>query len=183
MDDTELLALFGFTSESDITAQDLTYNIYIRLGAKGLEDLQYYDIESGEWGQAHSRACFAILKYLLTDGNGFMMIDCNSAEDRITVHVDRSRILTDGKPALGRMLLRLQMYRSTADVKNCRHYYEELSRVDRPSLEWRRIVLGKVPPKWGFVQPNTFLEGKKAILKNYHATLQGVIQSWAERDL
>ena len=183
MDDIELLALFGFTSESDITAQDLTYNVYVQLGVKGLQDLQNYNIESGKWGQAHSRARFAILKCLLTDGNGFMTIDCNSAEDRITVHVDCSRILSDGKPALGRMLLRLQMYRSTADVKNCRGYYEDLSRVDGPYLEWRRIVLGKVPPKWVFVQSNTLLEGEKVILKNYDATPQGVIQSWAERDL
>ena len=86
-------------------------------------------------GQAHSRARFAILKYLLTDGNGFMTIDCNSAEDQITIHVDRSRINSDGKPALGRMLLRLQMYRSTADVESCRDYYEDLSRVDGPCLE------------------------------------------------
>lgn len=183
MDDIELLALFGFTPESDITAQDLTYNVYVQLGVKGLQGLQNYNIESGEWGQAHSRAHFAILKCLLTDGNGFMTIDCNSAEDQITVHVDRSRILTDGKPALGRMLLRLQIYRSTADVKNCRHYYEELSRVDGSYLEWRRIVLRKVPPKWVFVQSNTFLEGEKVILKNYDATPQGVIHSWAERDL
>ena len=44
-------------------------------------------------------------------------------------------------------------------------------------------MLGKVPPKWVFVQSNTFLEGEKFILENYDATPQGVIQSWAERDL
>ncbi len=183
MDDVELLALFGFTSESDITAQDLTYNMYLLLGIKGLQGLQNYNIENGKWGQAHSRAHFAILRCLLADGNGFMTIDCNSAEDQITVHVDRSRMVSDGKPTLGRMLLRLHMYRSTADVKSCRDYYEDLSRVDGPYLEWRRIVLARVQPKWVFVQSNTFLEGEKVILKNYDATPQGVIQSWAERDL
>ena len=183
MDDAELLALFGYTSESDITAQDLTYTVYLLLGVKGLEGLQDYNIENGKWGQAHSRANFAMLRCLLADGNGFMTIDCNSAENQITVHVDRSRILSDGKPALGRMLLRLQMYRSTADVKSCRDYYEDLSRVDGPYLEWRRIVLAKKLPRWVFVQPNTFLEGEKVVLKNYEPTPQGVIQSWAERDL
>ncbi len=183
IDDVELLALFGFTSESDITAQDLTYNVYVQLGVKGLWGLQNYNIESGKWGQAHSRGHFAILKCLLTDGNGIMTIDCNGAEDQITVHVDRSRILSDGKPALGRILLRLHMYRSTADVRSCRDYYEDLSRVDGQYLEWRRIVLAKKQPKRVFVQSNTFLEGEKVILKNYDATPQGVIQSWAERDL
>ena len=183
MDDVELLALFGFTSKSEITAQDLTYNVYVQLGVNGLRGLQNYNIESGRWGQAHSRAHFATLKCLLTDGNGFMRIDCNSAEDQITVYVDRSRIISDGKPALGRMLLRLHMYRSTADVKSCREYYEDLSRVDGPYVEWRRIVLAKKQPKWVFVQSNTFLVGERVILKNYDATPQGIIQSWAERDL
>ena len=183
MDDTELLALFGHTSDSEVTAQDLTYNAYVHLGVRGLRDLQNYNVENEKWGQAHSRAYFAMLRCLLADGNGFMTIDCNSAEDQITVHVDRSRIISDGKPALGRMLLRLQMYRSTADVKNCRDYYEDLTRVDGPYLEWRRIVLAQKLPRWVFVQPNTFLEGEKVVLKNYEPTPQGVIQSWAERDI
>ena len=46
MDDVELLALFGFTSESDITGQDLTYSVYVQLGVKGLLGLQNYNIES-----------------------------------------------------------------------------------------------------------------------------------------
>ena len=62
MDDAELLALFGHTSESDITAQDLTYNVYVQLGVKGLQGLRNYNIENGRWGQAHSRANFAILR-------------------------------------------------------------------------------------------------------------------------
>ena len=81
------------------------------------------------------------------------------------------------------MLLRLHMYRSTADVKTCRDYYEDLSKVNGPYLEWRRIVLAKKLPRWVFVQPETFLEGEKVILKKYDATPQGVIQSWAEREL
>ena len=108
---------------------------------------------------------------------------CNNAEDQITVHIDSSRILSDGKPTLGTMLLRLQMYKSTADIENCRYYSEDLTRGDGPYLEWRRIVLAKKLPRWVWVQPNTFLEGQKVIFKNYDATPQGVIQNWAERDL
>ena len=183
MDDLELLALFGYTSESEITAQDLTYNMYVQLGVDGLRGLQNYNVEGGKWGQAHSRAHFAMLKCLLVDGNGFMGVDCDSSKDQITVHVDRSRIVSDGKPALGRMLLRLHMYRCTADVKSCRAYYEDLSRVEGVYLEWRRIVLGKQQPKWIFVQANTFLDGEHVTVKEYEATPEGVIQSWAERDL
>ena len=183
MDDLELLALFGYTSETEITAHDLTYNMYVQIGVDGLLGLQNYNVERGEWGLAQSRAYFAMLKCLLTDGNGFMSVDCDSSRDQITVLVDRSRIISDGKPALGRMLLRLHMYLCTADIKTCRPYYENLSKVEGHYLEWRRIVLAKQQPKWVFVQANTFLDGEHVTIREYDATPEGVIQSWAERNL
>ncbi|KAL8855986.1 MAG: hypothetical protein Q9178_007356 [Gyalolechia marmorata] len=183
MDNKELLSLFGFDSSSGISAEDITYNVYLQLGVDGLGGLQNYNVEADSWGQAHSRAHFAMLKCLLRDGKGFMQIDCNSSGDELQVRVDRSRIFSDGKPALAGMLLELHMYRCTADVQSCRSYYEELSKVDGEYLEWRRIVLVKMPPKWVFVQPNTSLDGNEVILKEYEPTPEGVIQSWTERGL
>lgn len=183
MDDLELLALLGYTSKSEVTAQDLTYSLYQQLGADSLRGLENYNVESGKWGQSHSRAHFAMLKCLLNDGNGFMTVKCDSSNDSITVHVDRPRIVSDGKPALGRMLLRLHMYRCTADVQNCRTYYEDLSKVDGEYLEWRRFVLAKQKPKWVFVQAKTFVNNNRVTVKEYKITPEGVIQSWAERNL
>ncbi|KAL8781442.1 MAG: hypothetical protein Q9213_005994 [Squamulea squamosa] len=183
MDNTELLALFGYTSSSEIKAQDLTYNMYVQLGVDGLRGLQNFNEDSGKWGQAHSRAHFAMLKCLLLNGNGFMTIDCNSQATELKVSVDGSRIQTDGKAALRGMLLRLHMYRCTADVENCRRYYDDLSKVDGEYLQWRRIVLAQKKPKWVFVQANTFLNGEGVYLKEYEATSEGVIQSWLEREI
>lgn len=81
------------------------------------------------------------------------------------------------------MLLRLHMYRSTADVSACREYYEWLSSVDSEHLKWREVVLAKRKPKWVFVQANTVLDGDRVILKEYEATAKGVVRSWAERDV
>ena len=183
MDDPDILKLFGFNARSDITAADITYNMYMQLGVDGLRGLQNFNIECSKWGQAHSRAHFAMLKCLLTDGNGVMTIECDSKGDQLTVHVDRDRIISYGKPALSRMLLKLHIYRCTADVRSCRVYYEDLSKVDGQYLEWRRIVLAKKQPKWVFVQANTCLEGEKVSLKQYEVTSEGVIQSWAERNI
>jgi dipeptidyl-peptidase-3 len=110
-----------------------------------------------------------------------MTVECDPQQSNLIVRVDRSKIVSHGKPALGRMLLRLHMYRCTADVKSCRTYYKELSRVDGMYLEWRQIVLAKKQPKWVFVQANTFLQGDEVILREYASTEEGVIQSWAER--
>jgi dipeptidyl-peptidase III len=110
-----------------------------------------------------------------------MKVAFDRSTKSITVHVDRSRIVSDGKPALGQMLLRLHMYRCTANVTACRAYYEELSRVDGEFLEWRDAIISQQQPRRIFIQANTFLEGGKVTLKEYPTTKEGVVQSWAER--
>jgi len=99
----------------------------------------------------------------------------------LTVRVNRSKILSHGKPALGEMLLRLHMYRCTADVTACRAYYEDLSEVCGEYLEWREAVLANKPPPLVFTHANTFLNGDEVVLKEYEPTVEGVIQSWADR--
>jgi dipeptidyl-peptidase III len=127
--------------------------------------------------QAH----FAILKCLLVDGDGVITITHDKQAQSLTVRVDRSKIVTHGKPSLGKMLLRLHMYRCTADAEGCREYYEALSKVDDQYVEWRQVVLLNKPPPLVFVHANTFLEGDDVILKEYEPTIEGVIESWAER--
>ena len=112
-----------------------------------------------------------------------MAIDFDPIVGKLNVHVDRSKMITHGKPALGRMLLKLHMYRCTADVDACRLYYESLSRVDGEYLEWRKIVLTQKQVNWLFVQANTFLDGDEVLLKEYDPTPEGIFQSWAERDV
>ena len=77
------------------------------------------------------------------------------------------------------------MFRCTADVKGCRALYTNLTDPDAQTLKWREVMLKVAPPKQIYVQGNTFVskDGDSAILKEYKATVEGVIQSWAERDL
>lgn len=122
-----------------------------------------------------------MLQCLLVDGGGVIAITHDKETQNLTVRVDRSKIVTHGKPALGRMLLRLHMYRCTADVEGCRAYYEALSKVDDHHIEWRQAVLANKPPPLVFVHANTFLDGDNIILKEYNPTIEGVIESWADR--
>lgn len=112
-----------------------------------------------------------------------MAVTHDKTTQTLTVLVNRSRILTHGKPALGDMLLRLHMYRCTADAEGCQAYYKDLSKVDGEYLEWRQAVLANKPPPLVFVQSNTFLDGEKVVLKEYKPTVEGVIESWAERSV
>ena len=122
-----------------------------------------------------------MLKCLLIDGGGVIAVTHDKLRKCLTVRVDRSKIRTLGKPALGKMLLHLHMFRCTADAEGCRAYYEELSRVDAEYLDWRETVLANKPPPLVFVHANTFLDGDTVTLKEYEPTIEGVIRSWAER--
>lgn len=124
-----------------------------------------------------------MFKHLLRDCPGLFSVDCNTKDLNLTVKVNRSRILPDGKSSLGRMLLRLHTYRCTADIKNCRGFYENLSWVNQEALDWRNVVLAKKDPPSAFCHANTFIDDGRVKLKEYNSTAMGIIQSWAERDL
>ncbi|KAI9841904.1 MAG: hypothetical protein M1837_000290 [Sclerophora amabilis] len=163
--DKELLSIFGFTDVSDVTADDRNYNV-----------------EDNKWGQAHDRAHFAMFRSLLAAGDDFMTIDHDVAAERLVVRIDRSKILTHGRPAIGDLLLKLHVYRCTADVDECRIFYEDLTKVEGIFLEYRELCLKKKVLKDIFVQANTILDDDEGVrLKEYEPTTRGMIQSWAER--
>lgn len=183
MDDVKLLQMFGF-DERKMTAEDITYTVYLQVGSAGLRALENYIEDDQRWGQAHSRAHFAMFRVLLDAGDGFLTVKHKSETNTLTVHIDRSKVLTHGKPAIGKLLLRLHIYRCTADVAPCRQYFEDLTRVDGIFADWRKIVIANKRPRQILVQANTFLEEDgKVRLKEYEPTVEGMIQSWAERGI
>lgn len=123
-----------------------------------------------------------MFKILLAAKDQFLTILHDKATQTLTVFVDREKIPTHGKPALAHLLLKLHIYRCTADVHGCRKFYEDLTKPDEIFLEWRRIMLAAKPAKELFVQANTFVTDDGAVvLKEYEPTVDGMIQSWAER--
>lgn len=110
-------------------------------------------------------------------------ISSDPVTSTLTVHVDRTKILSHGKPALGRYLCRLHIWRCTADVSSCKEFYEPMCAVDGVYEQWRQIVCSKPKPRWKFVQPNTFVNGEDVELKVYEESNEGIIQSWAERGI
>src|SRR2546428_662381 len=122
-----------------------------------------------------------MFKSLLAAGDQFLRVEHDTIHQKLTVFVDRAKILTHGRPALANLLLKLHIYRCTADVNACRLFYEGLTEPKGIFLEWRRITLANKPAKQIFIQANTFLEDGQPVVKEYEATVEGMIQSWAER--
>jgi dipeptidyl-peptidase-3 len=110
-----------------------------------------------------------------------MRVEHDSVDSNLTIRVDRSKILSHGKPVLGDFLCRIHIWRCTANAEPCREFYEALTAVDGVFEEWRKIVCSKPEPKWKFVQVNTFLKGDEVEVKAYEESNEGIIQSWAKR--
>lgn len=149
----------------------------------GVAALQFYNVEAKKWGQAHMQARHAILKVFLSEPEFCKLEYTKDDLSDLTIKLDRTKIATHGRPAVEKFLQKLQVYKATADLKAGKELYEGITSVD----EWfatkvRPAVLAAAPPRKVFVQANTFIEGDKVVLKEYPATPEGLIQSYADRE-
>jgi len=189
--DFSILHIFGFgdgNTDMHNAAGDVLYASYLSMARAGVVALEVWDPKSKKWGQAHMQARFSILQTFLDAGDGFCVIDSERAGgggeelQDLAVRLDRSKILSHGRPAVEEYLRKLHIYKCTADIEGGRKLYEDMTRVEGDFwMKVRELVLKKKSPRKVFVQGNTVMEGEKVVLKEYEATLEGVIRSWAER--
>lgn len=186
--DFDILKIFGFgdgTTDLYNEAGDVLYVAYLQMARAGVVALEFWDPKSRKWGQAHMQARFSILRAFLDAGDDFVKLVYTKEDlSDLEIHLDRSKILTHGRLAVERYLQKLHIYKSTADVAAGTKLYDEVTSVD----DWwgtkvREVVLQKKVPRKVFVQANTKLEGDQVVLKEYEPTLEGMIQSFAERDV
>lgn len=122
-----------------------------------------------------------MFRSLLAAGDNFMTVTHDLEASTLTVRIDRSKIFSHGRPAIQKLLLKLHIYRCTADVDECTGFYEDLTRVDGVFLQYRELVLRKKVLDDIFVQANTVLVNGEVQLREYEPTARGIIKSWAER--
>ncbi|KAL9578892.1 MAG: hypothetical protein Q9212_005427 [Teloschistes hypoglaucus] len=191
--DFDILAIFGLTTpehnKMDSPAGDVLHAAYLSMARAGVAAVEYWDPTTRKWGQAHMQARFSILKTFLDAGENFCTLSHKSKDDfsDLTVRIDRGKILTVGRKAVEGYLRKLHVYKCTADVEEGRRLYEEMTGVD---AWWegsvRPEVLRRKVPRKVFVQANTVVEEDgegKVVLREYEASVEGMIRSWAERDV
>lgn len=188
--DFDILKIFGFgdgTPDMDGEAGDLIYTGYLLMARAGVASLEFWDPKSRKWGQAHSQARYSILKCFLAAGSDFCKLNYTKEDlSDLTVSIDRSKITTVGRKAVEDYLMKLQVYKSTADVEAGSTLYLQMTDVD--SEFWggkvREVVMDNKQPRKVFVQANTELQADgKVVLKEYDASLEGMIRSFAERGI
>ncbi|CAI4216394.1 unnamed protein product [Parascedosporium putredinis] len=186
-----VLKIFGFgdgSTDLDGEAGDVLYASYLSMARAGLVSLEMWDPKSRKWGQAHSQARFSILQCFLQAGDDFCKLEYKNDDlSDLTIKLDRSKILTAGRDAVGKYLQKLHIYKSTADVDNGNKFYTDMTTVDVDfwGNKVRNVVLQNKQPRKVFVQANTTIDEAtgKVSIKHYEASPAGMIESWAERAL
>ena len=97
---------------------------------------------------------------------------------------DIELIKTVGKEAIGALLLKLQTYKSMADIESAQDMFDKYSEVsddlEYPYMKYRNIVIDRKKPRKMFVQSSTQLSDGKVLLKSYPSTHEGLIQSFID---
>ena len=97
--------------------------------------------------------------------------------------MDRSKIESIGKPAVDQFLLRIQVYKATANFEAASEMYNKYTNVNERFQELRNEVIARRKPRKMFVQPNLLYseEKKTIVLEEYAPTSMGIIQSFMAR--
>ena len=145
----------------------------------GVKGLEMFSLAAGEWKQAHSQARYVIMQVMLEAGEDFLSIKEVTGEDGkpdLLISMDRSKIMSVGQPAISKFLLKLQVYKSTGDIKNAKEMYDKYSEVCEPWASRRQIVVDRRQPRSILVQSNTTIKDEKLELLQYEGNTEGLVR-------
>merc|ERR1719244_2026928 len=173
--------IFGHSGSE---AEDIKYVNWLSMAHAGIKGLEMFSPASGEWKQAHSQARFVIMQVMLEAGQEFLTIKEVTGEDGapdLLLTMDREKVMTVGQPAIASFLQKLQVYKSTGDIKAAKAMYDSYSEVSEPWASRRDIVVARKQPRMLLVQGNTRISDEKLQLVQYDPSPEGMVQSWSER--
>ena len=180
-----VLSIFGFGDATADSVHDISYINWLLMVHAGLKALEFYTPETQAWRQAHMRARFVILQVMLEAAQGLVVLEPKMGDDGkpdFEVRLDRTKIRSVGRPAIGKFLLALQTYKSLGDLSGGSALFERYSAVSPAMLETRAVVLQRKEPRKLMVQPHLRSgTGGTVELQTFPSTAQGLIESFVAR--
>jgi len=155
----------------------------------GLLSLEFYSPDTKSWRQAHMQARYAILQVML-QAEDLVTITERKGEDGnpdLLLSLNRSKIDTAGRKAISDFLLKIQVYKATANYTAAKEWYQDglSSMTDNEKVKftpWRQIVLDRKVSRKMIVQCNTFIsESGEVTLSEYEASAAGLVESVRDR--
>lgn len=177
-----ILNIFGYTDKK--TCDDVVYITFLLMARAGLRALEFYDPATKKHGQAHMQARLGITQHMIKEGLVTLeeVRGADNSLENLYIRLDRQKCLAHGQAVAGKLLIDLQVRKSTADGAGARDFYTKLT---TPLPGWdgeiRDIVLKKKQPRKLMMQPNTFVVNGQVELKEYPLTPAGMIESYIER--
>jgi len=124
------------------------------------------------------QARWGILQVLLSAGDELLKLQIS--EDNVVIELHENQIKKLGVTKIGEFLHKLQIYKSTADIKAASKLYEEVTSVPAKYLKLREIVLSKKKPRRLFLQAHSRIvktaEGEDVVIQEFPLTFEGIIQ-------
>ncbi|ODV97053.1 hypothetical protein PACTADRAFT_39683 [Pachysolen tannophilus NRRL Y-2460] len=176
----DFLEIFGFSKKE---IQDkIVLTSFLTMARAGLIGIEYWEPNTGKWGQAHMQARYSIFKTMLEAGLVKLEYSKPDYSD-LLVKLDPTLIHTVGKKCIGDYLLKLHVYKCSADVVNGTKFYTEKTTVTPDIAKFREIIISKRMPRKQFIQANSFIEDDEVKLKEYEESEIGMIQSFVDREV
>lgn len=121
---------FTFTQYTNAkVVEDVQYITFLLMARAGLRALEYYDPKKQKHGQAHMQARLGITQFLIKEGIARLeeVRDAAGKLENLYVRVDREQVLKRGRDVAGKLLIELQVRKSTADGAGAREFYTKLT--------------------------------------------------------
>lgn len=175
----EVLPIFNITEKEE--QKDVEFIATLLMARAGLLGLEFWDPESKKWGQPHMQARFGILKSLHRAGVVSFKYTKDDFDD-LEIVVDELKLATTAVEALSDFLLKLHVFKTTADVEGGLAFYNDITEVTEEYAKFRDAVLKKKMPRKQLIQANTFLNEDGSVeVREYEESEVGMIQSFADR--
>jgi len=123
-----------------------------------------------------------LLKYQ-TPGQEILKIEIDEKGEDFRINLNKHNLIEYGQDIAAKILLRLQVWKSTGDADKAREFYTELSKVDDYFMKVKKIIEDNKQPRRLELNNNLFIDNnsKSVQIKIYNESHEGIIESFKER--